>query len=276
MKQYNPTSPGRRQMSAIEYKKILSGDKPYRSLLAPIKSTGGRNNRGRITVRWRGGGHKRLFRDIDFNLTDKKEIPGKIETIEYDPFRSAFISRVLFKDGERRYILSPDGIKIGDETIVSENAELKIGNRIPLNKIPVGTQVFNIEFKSGRGGRLARSAGSYAQVAGIEGEHAYLKMPSSEIRKVRADCWATIGIASNADHMNVTLGKAGKSRWMGRRPHVRGTAMNAVDHPHGGGEGRAPRGSRRPKDKWGKVTGGRKTRKTRKYSQRLIMQRRTK
>lgn len=261
-------------MSVIEYKKVLSGDRPYKPLLNPLRKTGARNNRGRITVRWRGGGHKRNLRVVDFDLTDKKNIPAKVETIEYDPSRSAFIALILFADGARRYMLAPDGLKVGSKIIVSENADIEIGNRLPIINIPVGTQVFNVEIKRGGGGIIARSAGSFAEVAGIEGDRAYLRMPSSEIRKVMANSFATIGIVSNPDHMNVVIGKAGRSRWMGRRPRVRGSVMNPVDHPMGGGEGRTPRGLRRPKTKWGKITGGRKTRMAKKYSRGLIVQRR--
>ena len=269
-----PTSPGQRGMTVIDYKSVLTTDTPYKPLLKKLKKHSARSH-GKISVRFRGGGNKKLYRIIDFKQ-DKIGIPAKVETIEYDPYRTAFISLVLYKDGERRYILAPDGIKVGDEIIADENAPIKLGNRLPLKNIPPGTLVHNVELRPKQGGQIARSAGSWAKLLGLEGDYALLEMPSSEIRKVRANSWATIGQVSKTEHRTVVIGKAGRSRHMGRRPKVRGSAMNAVDHPYGGGEGRQPRGTRRPKTKWGKITGGRKTRKKKKWSTKFILQRRKK
>jgi len=247
--------------------------KPLKRLIIKVKSNAGRNNQGRITVRHQGGGHKRLYRLVDFKQ-DKKEIPGRVETIEYDPYRTAFIARVVYKDGERRYILAPHGLKINDEIITSEKAPIKIGNRMLLQHIPVGTLVHNIELLPGKGGQLARSAGSAAEVLANEDGYTHLKLSSGEIRKVPWNCWASIGQLSNPNHYLEKIGKAGRSRWLGIRPTVRGSAMNPRDHPYGGGEGKAPRGTRRPKTKWGKVTGGKKTRKKKKWSDKFIIKRR--
>jgi large subunit ribosomal protein L2 len=232
--------PGKRVYVLVDKKEIITTDEPYKPLLIPLK--------------------KELLETIMGELLDKKDIPAKVETIEYDPFRSAFIALVCYKDGERRYILAPDGIKVGDEIIVSENAPLEVGNRLPLKNINPGTPIYNLEIEPNGGGKLIRAAGSSGIMMGIEGKYAIVKMPSGEIRKFLADCWASIGQVSNPDHRNINLGKAGASRHRGRRPHVRGSAMNAVDHPYGGGEGKTTRGTRRPKDPWGNITGGRKTR----------------
>lgn len=275
MKTYKPTSPARRQLKTVLYRDILTTDKPEKSLTKGVFRSVGRNNQGRITTRHKGGGNKRLYRDISF-LYDKKDILGKFSTIEYDPNRSAFISLVVFADGEKRYMLSPKGIKAGDTCIISETAPLKTGNALPLRLISVGTFVYNIETKPGSGAKLVRSAGNYAQVVANDSGYTLIKMPSSEIRKISENCYATIGEVSNEENKLKNFGKAGRSRWKGIRPTVRGSAMNPVDHPYGGGEGAQGRGTRRPKTKWGKITGGRKTRTPKKYSNYLIVSRRSK
>ena len=274
IKRYKPTSNGVRNMTVVKYKDYLTTDKPFKALVKGKKNTGARNAFGRITTRFRGGGNKRNYRQIDFKY-NKFDIPAKIETVEYDPFRSAFISLVVYRDGERRYILSPKNIKVGDEFIVSEEADIKVGNRMKLKNIPVGTFVYAVEIQPGAGAKLARSAGNSIEVAALDGDKVHLKMPSSEIRKVSAESYATIGEASNPDHKLVNIGKAGKARHMRRRPKVRGSAMNPVDHPYGGGEGRQGIGMRRLKSKWGKPTGkGQKTRRPKKYSNNDIVRRR--
>lgn len=274
MKTYKPTSPSRRGMTTLPYKKLLSGDKPTKSLLSSKKRRAGRNNAGRITTRHQGGGHKRRYRDVDFKY-DKKNIPAKIETIEYDPYRTGFIALALYADGERRYVLAPKDVKVGDTFVVGENAPVKPGNRVPLGRVPSGTFVYNVELKLGAGARLARSAGNYAEVVAHDAGYAQLKLPSSEIRKVSDACFASIGAVGNENSRLVNIGKAGRARWMGKRPTVRGTAMNPVDHPHGGGEGRQGRGLRRAKSMWGKPTGkGQKTRTPKKYSNVFIVSRR--
>lgn len=274
MKSYKPTSKSRRQMTNVSFKATLTVSRPHKALTGGFQRAVGRNNKGRLTTRHKGGGHKRLYRDIDF-VFDKKDIPAKIETLEYDPNRTAFIALVLYQDGERRYVVMPQGIKVGDSFLVSENAPLKIGNRLPLSKIPVGTFVYNVETKPLAGGVLARSAGNYIEVAAIEDNFATLKMPSSEVRKVLAKCWASIGAVSNEENWLINIGKAGRSRWYGIRPTVRGTVMNPVDHPHGGGEGKQGRGRRREVNIYGKPTGkGQKTRNPNKYSNPFIVSRR--
>jgi large subunit ribosomal protein L2 len=274
MKTYKPTSKSRRQMTTVTYRGVLSGDKPFKSLLSSKKRQAGRNNQGRITTRHQGGGHKRRFRDIDFSY-NKMNIPAKVETVEYDPYRTAFISRVVYADGERRYVLNIKDMKVGDSFIVGEDAPIKTGNRMPLGKIPSGTFIYNIELKLGAGARLVRSAGNYAEVVAHDAGYAQIKLPSSEIRKVSDLCYASIGAVGNEEQRLVVLGKAGRSRWLGIRPTVRGTAMNPVDHPHGGGEGRQGRGLRRAKSMWGKPTGkGQKTRTPKKYSNVHIVTRR--
>jgi large subunit ribosomal protein L2 len=274
MKIYKPTSSGTRGRIGIEYNKVLTTDRPEKSLLDSFKKQAGRDRRGRITVRHQGGGHKQLYRMVDFRR-EKMNIPAKVKTIEYDPNRSTFISLICYADGEKRYILAPQEMKVGDEIITSEKTIIKPGNRMALKNIPVGTFVCDIELIPGHGGKIVRTAGSGAQVSAQEGEHVHLTLPSTEIRMVKADCMATIGTLSNPEHIFTNLGKAGRMRWKGVRPRVRGTAMNPVDHPHGGGEGRAPIGLRRgPKTLWGKQAFGVKTRKTRKYSDTFIIQRR--
>jgi large subunit ribosomal protein L2 len=274
MKSYKPYTASRRNMTTLPYKELLSGDKPMKSLLSTKKDRAGRANSGRISVRHQGGGHKRRLRDVDFKY-DKKDIPARVETIEYDPYRTGFIARVVFADGERRYVLAPKDVKVGDTFVVGENAPVKPGNRMPLGRIPSGTFVYNVELKLGAGARLARSAGNYAEVVAHDAGYAQLKMPSSEIRKVSDLCYASVGSVSNENSRLVKYGKAGRSRWKGIRPTVRGTAMNPVDHPHGGGEGRQGRGLRRAKSMWGKPTGkGQKTRTPKKYSNVFIVSRR--
>ena len=274
MKSYNPTSKSRRHMTNVSFKNFLTASQPHKALTGGFQRAAGRNNKGRLTTRKKGGGNKRFYRDIDF-VFDKKDIPAKIETIEYDPNRSAFIALVLYQDGERRYVVIQQNVKVGDSFIVSENAPVKIGNRLPLFKIPVGTFVYNVETKPLAGGVLARSAGNYAEVAAIEDNFVTLKMPSTEIRKVLAKCWASIGAVSNEENWLINIGKAGRSRWYGIRPTVRGSAMNPVDHPRGGGEGKQGRGRRREVNVYGKPTGkGQKTRNPNKYSNPFIVSRR--
>jgi large subunit ribosomal protein L2 len=272
IRKYKPTSPGRRQMTVQTYDEITTSE-PYRPLTETLKKSGGRNNTGEITMWWRGGGHKRLYRIIDFKR-DKQDIPGTVSTIEYDPNRSARIALVTYADGDKRYILQPNGLKVGDAIIASDKADILPGNALPLKNIPQGTMIHNVELKPGRGGQMARSAGAAVQVVAKEGMYVSVKMPSGEIRKVHQDCMATVGQVGNLDHENVSIGKAGRSRWLGKRPHVRGVAMNPVDHPLGGGEGKTS-GGRHPVTPWGVPTKGYKTR-TRKPSDKFIVQRRTK
>lgn len=273
IKKFKPTSPGLRAMSVSAFEEITRTE-PEKSLLAPLTSSGGRNAQGRITSRFRGGGHKRMYRIIDFKR-DKDGVPAKVASIEYDPNRSARIALLHYADGEKRYILHPVGLNVGDTVISGENADIKPGNALPLANIPVGTLVHNIELYPGKGGQLARSAGSAAQLMAKEGEFATLRLPSGEMRLVPSACRATVGQVGNLDHENISIGKAGRKRWLGRRPHVRGSAMNPVDHPHGGGEGRSPIGLKSPVTPWGMPTLGYKTRK-RKASDKYIIRRRTK
>lgn len=261
-------------MSVVSYADVLTKNvDPIKSLLSRLPTPAGRNHQGRITMRHQGGGVKRLYRTVDFKQ-NKFDIPGKIEAIEYDPYRSAFLARVIYKDGERRYILASKEMKAGMEIITSENAPLKEGNRVKMKNLPVGYFIYNIELTPGRGGQLARSAGAYAKILAHEGKYTHLKMASGEVRKVIAEGYATIGQASNPEYILVNIGKAGRQRHLGVRPTVRGTAMNPRDHPYGGGEGKQRRGTKRPKTKWGKVTGGRKTRHKKKYSKKMVLQRR--
>jgi len=274
IKTYRPVTKSLRQMTRIDYRKALSGHKPTKSLVKGKKRMGGRNSFGRITTRHQGGGHKRKYRMVDFTF-DKKNIPAKIASIEYDPFRSAFIGLAIYADGEKRYVVLPQKVKVGDTFLVSETAPLKPANRLPLGSMPVGTFVYNIEIKPGNGGKIARSAGNYAEVIAQDAGYTHLKMPSTEVRRVIGTCWASVGEVSNEEHRLENYGKAGRSRWKGIRPTVRGTAMNPVDHPHGGGEGRQGRGLRRAKSMWGKPTGkGQKTRRPKKYSNVFIVSRR--
>jgi len=273
IKVYKPVTAGLRHRTGLVYEELTSQE-PYKPLVVPLTKSGGRTNRGRIAVRFRGGGHKRMYRIIDFKR-DKIDIPGEVETIEYDPNRSAFIALVKYADGERRYILAPVGLKVGQK-IISTNgpADIVPGNSLPLRYIPLGTIIHNIEILAGKGGQVARSAGAGAQVLAKEGDYAHVRMPSSEIRLIHLNCRATIGQVGNLDHQNIAIGKAGRTRWLGRRPHVRGTAMNPIDHPHGGGEGRS-KGGRHPVSPEGLPTKGYKTRKN-KRTQVFIVRRRSK
>jgi large subunit ribosomal protein L2 len=275
MKRYNPTTPSRRNMTSVSYRGVLTRSDPEKRLTAGLKKRAGRNSIGRITTRHKGGGAKRLYRLVDFKY-DKQDIPAVVKSVEYDPNRSGFIGLLAYADGEKRYVLLPSGLKVGTKIISSEKADVIPGNRLPLFKIPVGTFVFNIELKPYAGAKIARSAGNYAEVVAIEGKYAQLKMPSTEIRKVDKNAWASVGSVSNEEHKLVKIGKAGRNRLMGRRPAVRGSAMNPCDHPYGGGEGRSPQGTKRPKNKWGKGTRGVKTRKAKKYSNVFIISRRKK
>jgi large subunit ribosomal protein L2 len=272
IKTYKPTSPGRRAQTCSTFEEITTS-KPQKSLLENLKKSGGRNSNGRITSRNVGGGHKQKYRIIDFRR-DKTDIPAKVASIEYDPCRSARIALLNYADGEKRYILAPLSLKVGDAVISSEQADIKPGNAMPIRCIPLGTIIHNIELKIGKGAQLARSAGTFAQLMSKEGKYAQVKLPSSEVRMILMDCKATIGQVGNVDHENISIGKAGRSRWLGIRPHVRGVAMNPVDHPHGGGEGRTS-GGRHPVTPWGIPTKGYKTR-TNKTSTRFIVKKRSK
>jgi large subunit ribosomal protein L2 len=272
IRKYNPTSPGLRGKTSLTFDEITTNE-PHRPLTENLHRSGGRNNQGELTIWWRGGGHKRLYRIIDFKR-DKKDIPGKIETVEYDPNRSARIALVTYADGETRYMLHPLGMKVGDTVLAGDNVDILPGNCLPLKNIPLGTTIHNVELRPGKGGQIARSAGSWVQLVAREGEYASVKMPSGEIRKINVECVATIGQVGNIDHENVAYGKAGRSRWLGKRPHVRGVAMNPVDHPLGGGEGKTS-GGRHPVTPWGQPTKGFKTRR-RKTTDRFIVQRRKK
>lgn len=269
----NPTSAGRRNMSVHDFSDITQ-KKPERSLLAPLRKTGGRNNQGRLTSRHKGGGHKRSYRIIDFKR-DKFDIPCVVKTVEYDPNRNTRICLVQYADGEKRYILGPLNIKVGEKLMSGPNADIKNGNALPLRNIPLGTMVHNVELTAGKGGQLGRSAGTQIQVLAKEGEMCTLRLPSGEMRMVRLNCLATVGQLGNTDYKNVRIGKAGRSRWMGIKPANRGVAMNAVDHPHGGGEGKSPIGGK-PQTPWGKPAMGYKTRRGNKPSDRYIVKRRTK
>jgi len=270
IKLYKPTSPGRRNSSVVSYQSLDKVD-PYKPLLEKCHSKAGRNHMGRITVRHQGGGVKRLYRMVDFKR-NKRKIFGRVEYLEYDPNRTAFIARILYTDGERRYILAPEGLKKGVEVVADSEAEIKVGNALPLGNIPLGTSVHNIEMKPGKGGQIVRSAGTSAQLVGKVGKHAQIKLPSGEMRRVPIDCFATIGVVSNADHSNRKIGKAGKVRYLGIRPTVRGVAMNPVDHPHGGGEGRTS-GGRHPVTPWSIPTKGYKTRKNKRTGSEIIKRR---
>ncbi|WP_243369591.1 50S ribosomal protein L2 [Geotalea sp. SG265] len=272
IKSYKPTSAGRRHQTCSTFEEITTSQ-PEKSLLVKLKKTGGRNNFGRVTSRHIGGGHKQKYRIIDFRR-DKKDIPAKVASVEYDPYRSARIALLNYVDGEKRYIIAPLDLKVGDTVLASANADIKPGNALPIRSIPLGTIIHNIELKIGKGAQLARSAGTFAQLMAKEEKYAQVKLPSGEVRMVLMDCMATIGQVGNLDHENVSIGKAGRSRWLGKRPKVRGVAMNPVDHPHGGGEGRTS-GGRHPVTPWGIPTKGYKTR-TNKTSTRFIVKRRTK
>jgi large subunit ribosomal protein L2 len=271
-KKYRPYTPSRRSMTTLDFAEITKSE-PEKSLLEPQKKTGGRNNRGRITSRFRGGGHKRRYRVIDFRRRDKEGVPAKVAAIEYDPNRSANIALLNYFDGEKRYILAPQGLEVGTQVQVGPEAEPVAGNAMPLRFVPVGAVVHNVELVPGKGAQLARSAGTSIQIQGRDGNYVTLRLPSGELRRVHGECYATVGAVGNAEHKNVVLGKAGRKRWMGRKPHQRGSAMNPVDHPHGGGEGKSPRG-RPPVSPWGQQSKGLKTRNRRKVSSRFIVRRR--
>jgi large subunit ribosomal protein L2 len=273
IKVYKPTSPGRRGMSGSTFEEITR-TRPEKSLLRPLKKRAGRNFRGKITVRHRGGGHKRRYRVIDFKR-DKDGVPGRVSTVEYDPNRSARIALVIYADGEKRYIIAPVGLRVGDMVMSGPAAEIRVGNSLPISNIPVGTTIHNIELHIGKGGQLVRSAGTSAQLLAKEGRYAHIRLPSGEVRLVNVQCMATIGQVGNTDHGNIKLGKAGRKRWLGFRPSVRGSAMDPASHPHGGGEGRSPIGMPGPKSPWGKPTLGYKTRRN-KSTDKWIVRRRGK
>ncbi len=273
IKSYKPTSPGRRGMTVATFEEITEKT-PEKSLLKPLKKSAGRNFRGKITVRRRGGGHKRRYRVIDFKR-DKLGVPAKVASIEYDPNRSARIALLVYADGEKRYIIAPVGLMVGDAVSSGPDAEIRAGNALPIYRIPLGTLIHNIELQPGRGGQLVRSAGTWAQLMAKEGSYAQVRLPSGEVRMIHQNCQATIGQVGNVDHGNITLGKAGRKRWLGRRPSVRGSAMDPASHPHGGGEGRAPIGMPGPKTPWGKPALGYRTRRSR-LSDKYIVRRRGK
>ena len=272
VKTYRPYTPSRRFITTADFSG-LTKKRPEKSLTTSIHKTGGRNNRGRITSRFRGGGHKRLYRIIDFKRRDKAGVPAKVASVEYDPNRSARIALLHYLDGEKRYILAPEGLQVGATVVSGPEAEPKVGNALPLRFMPVGAVVHNVELVPGRGGQMARSAGTSIQIQGKEGDYAILRLPSGELRRVHTECYATMGSIGNAEHKNIVIGKAGRMRWMGRKPYQRGSSMNPVDHPHGGGEGRTGVG-RTPVSPWGQPAKGLKTRKRRKNSSRFIVARR--
>ena len=272
IKVFKPTSPGRRNSSGHSFDEITK-KKPEKSLLAPLKKKSGRNNKGRVTVRHRGGGHKRRYRMIDWKRRDRIGIEGRVAAIEYDPNRTARIALIFYTDGVKRYIVAPNGLKVDDKVMSGPDAPVRVGNALPMSAIPNGTQVHNVELTEGRGAQMVRSAGASAQIMAKEGDYALLRLPSGEMRRVRAMCYASIGQVGNVEHSNIKLGKAGRNRHRGRRPTVRGSAMNPVDHPHGGGEGKAPIGLPGPKSPWGWYTLGRRTR-GKKQSDKYIVRRR--
>ncbi len=273
IKTYKPTTPSRRHMTGSSFQELTRGSKPEKRLLKKTSKKAGRNNQGKITVRHQGGGHKRRIRVIDFSQRDKMSIKGKVASIQYDPMRSAYIMLVNYEDGDKRYHLAPEGIKVGDAILTQEKAKIKLGNRMALSHIPVGYDIHNVELNYGKGGQIIRSAGSKGKVVAVEKEHAQVELPSGEVRLVDKRCFATIGVVSNIEYSNVTIGKAGRSRWLGKRPSVRGKVMNPIDHPHGGGEGNQPIGLKSPKTPWGMPALGFKTRK-RKYSDKMIVKNR--
>ncbi len=266
---YKPTTPSLRNMSRDTFEHITK-TKPEKSLTVSKKSMAGRNNQGKLTVRHRGGGHKRKYRMIDFKRTDKLGVPATVKSVEYDPNRSSYIILVAYKDGEKRYHIAPNEIKVGDEILCAKKAKIKTGNRLEVKNIPVGYPIFNIEFQPNKGGQMVKSAGSSAKVVSLDGPKAQIELPSGEVRYVEKTCMATIGTVSNIDHSNIKIGKAGRKRWMGKRPQVRGKAMNPNDHPHGGGEGASPIGMKHPKTPWGRPALGVKTRR-RKYTDKFIV-----
>ena len=271
IRRYNPTTPGRRGATVSDFAELTPGAKPVKALMVPKRKKGGRNNQGVITSRHRGGGHKQHYRLIDFRR-NKDDIPAVVNSIQYDPNRSARIALLYYADGEKRYILAPEGLKAGDKVLSGKDAPAAVGNCLPLSHVPLGLDIHNIEMQPGRGGVLCRAAGMRATLAARDADWAQINLPSGEIRRVPATCRATIGSISNSDHMGIVLGKAGRKRWMGRRPHVRGTAMNPIDHPHGGGEGRT-KGGRNPVTPWGKPTKGAKTRKNKRTTKYIVRSR---
>ncbi len=270
LKTYKPTTPSQRQLVLVDRSELYKG-KPVKGLTEGKTSTGGRNNYGRITVRWRGGGHKRAYRLVDFKRT-KLDMPAVVERLEYDPNRTAFIALIRYQDGELSYILAPQRLAVGDSVVAAKQADVKPGNAMPLAAMPVGTIVHNVEMKPGRGGQIARSAGTYAQYVGRDAGNAILRLNSGEQRLVHQNCMATVGAVSNPDHANISIGKAGRNRWLGKKPSVRGVAMNPVDHPHGGGEGRTS-GGRHPVTPWGKPTKGKKTRNNKRTDKSIVRSR---
>lgn len=274
VKNFNPTSPSRRQMTALTNEDVTRTP-PEKRLLQFIGSSGGRNNQGRISVRFRGGGHKRMYRRVDFKR-DKHGVPARVATIEYDPYRSARVALLHYADGEKRYILAPVGLRVGDRVQSGADAEVRVGNALPLTSLPTGAIVHNIELRPGKGGQLVRSAGGSAQVMGQEGDYIQVRLKSGEMRKIFGSCLATVGQVGNPDHENVTIGKAGRSRWLGQRPHVRGVVMNPVDHPHGGGEGKSGAGNPHPVSPWGQKAKGYKTRRTKRTGKFIIARRKKK
>ncbi|TEU12264.1 MAG: 50S ribosomal protein L2 [Anaerolineales bacterium] len=273
IKTYKPTTPSRRGMTGYSFEEITRSS-PEKSLVTSLKKKAGRNFHGRITVRHRGGGHKRRYRRIDFKR-DKFGVPARVASIEYDPNRSARIALLHYADGEKRYMLAPDGLAVDDLVVSGPEADIRVGNALPLDNIPLGTAVHNVELRRGKGGQIARAAGTSARLMAREGKYAHLRMPSGEVRLIRRDCMATIGQVGNLEHGSIKLGKAGRKRWLGRRPHNRGTVMNARDHPHGGGEGKSPIGMPGPKTPWGRPTRGKKTRRN-KATEKYILRRRGK
>jgi len=273
VKTHKPTTPSQRYIISSDFVEVTTS-KPEKSLLRPMKKTGGRNAHGHLTSRFMGGGHKQMYRIIDFYRRDKAGVEAKVLTVEYDPNRRARISLVQYTDGEKRYIIWPEGLAVGDTVTAGEEAEVKLGNALPLRRVPPGQMIHNIELQKNRGGQMVRSAGSSAMVQAKEGDICHVKLPSGEVRLINMDCWATIGQIGNAEHKSIVIGKAGRSRWLGRKPHVRGIAMNPVDHPHGGGEGKSGQGNPHPVSPWGWHTKGRKTRNPNKYSNRWIVKRR--
>jgi large subunit ribosomal protein L2 len=271
LRKYNPTSAGRRFMTVPTFDEITKSS-PEKGLTEPKRRTGGRNSKGRITIWWRGGGHKKRYRIVDFRR-DKRDIPAKVAAVEYDPNRSARIALLHYRDGEKRYILWPEGLAVGATVVASESADILPGNCLPLKAIPAGTIIHNIELRAGKGGQMVRSAGGSAQLVAKEGEYAQVKLPSGEVRKVHVECVATVGQVGNLDHKNISLGKAGRKRWLGRKPHNRGVVMNPVDHPHGGGEGKTS-GGRHPVTPWGKPTKGAKTRNSKRTNKFIVKRRR--
>ena len=273
IKTHKPTTPTMRYQVTSDFSEITK-TRPEKRLTVPMKKTGGRNAHGHMTSRFMGGGHKQMYRLIDFYRRDKAGVPAKVLSVEYDPNRSSRISLVQYPDGEKRYIVWPDGLAVGDTVTAGEEAEVKVGNAMPLRRIPPGQMIHNLEIQKNRGGQIVRSAGSAAMIQAKEGDVAHVKLPSGEVRLFSLDCWATIGQVGGAERKSLVVGKAGRSRWLGRKPHVRGVAMNPVDHPHGGGEGKSGQGNPHPVSPWGWHTKGRKTRNRNKYSQRVIVKRR--